>query len=72
MNLSCTFMLPCVFLERCCGLVVFPGPLDPGPLDPGARSILARSFPVVSRLHAGVKGVSLPHQRRFKDVHGRP
>ena len=44
----------------------------PGPLDPGARSILARSFPVVSRLHAGVKGVSLPHQRRFKDVHGRP
>ena len=67
MNLSCTFMLPCVFLARCCGLVVFPGPLDPG-----ARSILARSFPVVSRLHAGVKGVSLPHQRRFKDVHGRP
>ncbi len=38
----------------------------PGPLDPGARSILARSFPVVSRLHAGVKGVSLPHQRRSR------
>ena len=67
MNLSCIFMRRCVFLERRCGLVVFPGPLDPWD-----RSILARDFPVVFRLHAGVKDESLPYQRRFKDVHGRP